>query len=260
MARVGDEVIGVSDVADRMRTTGIGAADALDELIDEALLVDEATKRGLTESAADRRAVERVMVRRMLRDFEADLTPADVPDEDVRADFEQYRDRFQVLERRESWHVLVRDTSEAAKAMSESILREVRAADDPRKVYDRYASGEVETAIEVIAEDLPAITREAGFEEPYKEALFAAQSTGVLQNPVETKYGWHVIVLTEIVPGEVRELEDVEDDIRERLSQKMRFRKVAATVAELEDQGLVEYDDEGIDRLLSTSGVPKRAE
>jgi hypothetical protein len=260
IARVGDEVIGATDVAERMRASGLGPNEALDELIDEALLVDEATKRGLTESDADQRAVERVMVRRMLKDFEAELTPADVREKDVRADFEQHREKFQVPERRASWHVLVRDSSDAARALSESILRDVRSADDPKTVYERYASGEVETEVEVIAEELPPITREAGFEEPFKDALFAAKATGPLESAVETKYGWHVIVLTDIVPGEVRELEDVEDDIRERLSQKMRFRRVAATVAELEGEGLVEYDEDGVDRLLSTAGLPKRAE
>ena len=66
-------------------------------------------------------------------------------------------------------------------------------------------------------------------------------------------------MLTRILPAETRELADVEDDIRERLSQEMRFQRVAGTVRELEEQGLVEYDDEGVDRLLSMSGLPTRA-
>ena len=260
IARAGDEVIGASDVVERMRTSGLDRRAALDQLIDEALLVDEARKRGLGESEIERRAVERAMVRRMLRDFEAELSPDAVPMKDVRDDFETYRARFQVPERRESWHILVRSTSDDAKSMAESILREVKRSSDPKDVYERYANSKTETEFDVIAEELPAITRSAGLEQPYKDALFDANRLGLLDDPVETAYGWHVIVLTEILPGETRTLDDVQEEIRERLSKKMRFQRVVDTVDQLEAQGLVEYDDEGVDRLLSMSGLPTRGE
>ena len=260
VARVGDEVIGASDVAERMRVGGLDPRAALDELIDEVVLVNEARTRGVRASAEERRAIERVMVRRMLADFEAELTPQRVPDEEVRADFETYRDKFQVPERRESWHILVRDSSDAGRRLAETILGKLRGARDPRVLYEHYAGGRDEHELEVIAEELPAISRSAGFEKAYKDALFDAESRGVLDRPVETKYGWHVIVLTDVVPGRTRELSDVEEGIRERLSQKMRFERVVQTVDALRAQGLVEYDDEGVDRLLSMSELPKRSE
>ena len=260
LAKVGDEVVGASDVAELMRSKGLDRRAALDELLDEAVLVHEARERGISESAAQRRAVERVMVRQMLKDFESELTPEKVPREVVETNFNQHREKFQLPERRASWHILVKDSSDAGKRLADSILREARNARDPRDVYERYASGAVETELDVVAEELPAISRAAGFDEPYKDALFFAETRGVLDGPVETKYGWHVIVLTDILPGEDRQLEDVEPEIRERLSQKMRFEKVARTVGALEEQGLVEYDDDGVDRLLSMSGLPTRAE
>jgi hypothetical protein len=108
VARVGDELIGASDVASRMRVSGLDRRSALEELIDEALLVNEARDRGLNGSPAERRAVERVMVRQMLKDFEAELTPESVPADAVRANFDEHRDKLQVPERRASWHILVR--------------------------------------------------------------------------------------------------------------------------------------------------------
>ena len=48
-------------------------------------------------------------------------------------------------------------------------------------------------------------------------------------------------------------------EIRDRLSQKKRFEKLVGTVGSLEAQGLVQYDDAGVERLMSMSGLPTRA-
>lgn len=261
VARVGPQPIGASDVAARMAAEGLDAETALRDLVEEELLVQEAGRRGVILDAETRRTTERLMVRAMLRDFEEDLTPEAIPMQEVEANFESYRERFQVPERRDSWHVLVKDSSEAGRALARSILAEVRATAEPRTIYAKYEEGGApDSEVEVIAEDLPAITREAGIEKPYKDALFGAESTGPLKKVIETSYGWHVIVLTDIVAGKRRSLSEAEDEIRERLSQKKRFEKLAETVRAREAEGLVQYDDEAVDRLLSMTGLPKRAE
>ncbi len=261
VARVGNRPIGASDVAARMAAEGIDAETALEALIEEELLAQEATRRGLTLDAEGERAVERIMVRAMLSDFERTLTPDAVSIEEVEADFVKHRDKLQVPERRRSWHILVKDSSEAGRRMARSILAEVRTADDPKTVYAKYDQRDAASSdAELTVEELPPITRKANIEKPYKDALFAAESTGPLKKPVETSYGWHVIVLTEIVPGETRSLKDVEGEIRARISQKKRFEKLAETVRAREAEGLVEYDDEAVARLLAMRGLPERSE
>lgn len=178
---------------------------------------------------------------------------------EVRADFAEHRDKLQVPERRRSWHILVKDSSEAGRRLAESILREVRRADDPKAVYHRYAGGDgVETELEVSAEELPPMSTKAGIEKPYKDALFGAKSEGPLEEVVGTSYGWHAIMLTEIIPAEKRTVQDVEDEIRKRLSQKKRFEKLVEIVRKLEAEGMVQYDDRGVERLLSMAGLPER--
>lgn len=261
VARVGGQPIGAAEIAARMAAEDLDAGRALDQLVADELLMQEAMRRGLTASAEQRRAVERLMVRAMLRDFEAELTPQSVPDDEVRADFAAHREALQVPERRASWHILVEDTTEAGRARAESILSEVRAARDPRTVYDRYAQPDTtQDGLRIVTEELPLMSQKAAIEKPYKDALFEAESKGPLKELVETSHGWHVIVLTRIVPGQTRTLDDVEEEIRERLSQKKRFEKLAGTVRALEARGLVEYDARGVERLLSMSGLPERAE
>lgn len=261
VARVDGRVVTASEVAARMNADGITAEDALEALIEETLLVAEARRLGLTVTEEDERAIDRLMVRSLLRDIEGEITPESMSRQEVRRDFESHADKLQSPERRRSWHIVVKDRTEAGKALAESILKTVRQADDPRVVYERHAEGrEDDTAIEVEAEELPAITMKARIERPYKEALFAAESPGVVDHLIETSHGWHVIVLEEIVPAERRTLEEAEEEIRERLSQKKRFERVVAIIDGLRAQGLVSYEDQGVERLLSAAGLPERAE
>lgn len=243
-----------------MRKTGVESEVALESLIDERLLLDEARRRGIVESAEDARAVERVMVRSMLRDFESALTPASIPIDEVRADFEEHRERLQVPERRASWHILVEDSEDGGRERASAILAEVLQAAEPKVVYRRYAARQAEAEAGLVAEDLPPIARNGGLEKAYEDALFAAKTKGPLKKLVQTSYGWHVVSVTEILPAETRTLEDVEHEIRERLSQKKRFENLAATLRSLEAERLVRYDDDGVDRLLSMSGLPSRAD
>jgi len=261
VARVGGLSIGVAEVESRMAAEQVSAEAALEQLVDEALLVQQAERLGFTEDRSDERRIERLMVRTMLHDLEEKATPESISEEEVREVYALHADKFRDPERRRSWHILVEDESKTAEAVAESILREIREAADPRAVFDRYENGELDDSdFDVRAENLPAITEKAKIEKPYKDALFAAKSEGPLKNVVKTSYGWHAIVLTEILPEEVRSVGEAEDEIREQVSQQKRLSQIVAIVQGLEGQGLVRYDQRGVDRLLSMPGLPERAE
>jgi parvulin-like peptidyl-prolyl isomerase len=261
VARIGGHSIGVLEVEDRMAAAEVGAEAALDRIIDEVLLVQEAERLGLSEDREDERSVERLMVRTMLHDLEKESTPESVSGEELQKAYDLHTSSFRVPERRRSWHILVEEQSEAAEALAESILRELQQASDPRNVYERYEDGGLKgLTLEVTAEDLPAMSKTANLKKSYKDALFAAESEGPLKKAVKTSYGWHAIVLAEILPEEVRTIDEVEGEIRKQVSQTKRLAKIVTIVQSLEGQGLVHYDERGVDLLLSMSGLPERAE
>lgn len=261
LARVGNRSIGAMEVESRAMVDGLDARTALQNLIDEELLLQEAATLGFTEGRDAERSVERLMVRAMLHDLEKENTPETVTTEELRADYALHHEKFLIPERRRSWHILVKDDSDAGRVRAESILRELRQSPDPREVYDRYAAAEGEgSEAELSAEDLPAIVRQASIEKSYKNAIFEAKSVGPLKKAVKTSYGWHAIVVAEIKPEEQRSLEDVEEDARERLSQRNRLEKLVEIVDRLRAEGMVVYDEEVVERLLSMSGLPERAE
>ena len=261
VAKVGGRDIGAADVRKRMTLDGVSARAAIDSIVEEELLLQGAQRAGLSEDPEAARRVDRTMVRALLHDLEKENTPEGLPDEQVREDFERNREGFQVLERRGSWHVLVKADTEEAREVAASILAEARNADDPREVFDRYADGAADHLdLPVVVEDLPAMTMKAQIEKPYKDALFKAKTLGPLKEPILTSYGWHAIVVTGIQPGEVHTFADVEDEIRERLSRKQRFEKLAEIVQRLEGEGLLEYDEVLVERLMTVQELPKRVE
>ena len=261
VARVGKGSIGAADVRSLMRTEGIGAEAAVQQLVDEEILTQEAARLGFVVDGEGELGVERLMVRALLHDLEEKNTAESVSDEELREDYARYQDRFITPERRRSWHILVKDSGEEAKALASSILRDLRSAKDPRSVFERYEDGDPEgSEIEVLAEDLPAVPRNAGLKKPYKNALFEAKSEGPVSDVVRTSYGWHAIVVAEILPEERRSPADVEEESRDRISQAKRITEIVRIVKALQAEGLGKYNDEGVARLLSMAGLPERAD
>jgi hypothetical protein len=201
------------------------------------------------------------MVRAMLHDLEEEATPESVTEEELQEDYERYLDKYRIPELRRSWHLLVKDPSEKGRARAASILRELRQADDPRAVFERYEAREPEEGeIEVVAEDLPAWPRKSALERPFSEALFEAKAEGLLKDLVETSYGWHAIFLAEIQPEKVTSRADVEEETRNRISQAKRLTGVVRIVQALNAEGLVSYDEAGVERLLAMEGLPERGD
>jgi len=261
VARVGGRSIGTEEVEDLASADAILPEAALQRLIDEEVLAQEAERLGFALEREGERAIERLMVRAMLHDMEKENTPESISQEELREDYALHEDKFQIPERRRSWHILVRDEGAEAEALAGSILRELQQAKDPHSVFERYADGAPKgIQLEVLVEELPPVTRDAALEKSYKDGVFGAKSEGPLKNPVETSYGWHAIVVAEILPAEQRSMADVEEASRFRISQGKRTALLVQTVQALKAEGLVRYDQDGVARLLSRPGLPERAD
>lgn len=261
VAHVGGRSIGAAEVEALAGADAISPESALERLIDQELLTQEAERLGFGLERDGERTIERMMVRSMLHDMEKENTPESISEEELREDYARHEDKFRISERRQTWHILVKAKGDGAEALAASILRELQQARDPHTVFDRYADGAPEgVELEVLAEELPPVTKQAGLKKPYKDAIFSAKSEGPLKNLVETSYGWHAIVVTKILPAEQRSIADVEEASRHRISQGKRTAMLVRTVQALEAEGLVQYNEEGVQRLLSSPGLPERAD
>lgn len=158
----------------------------------------------ISEEELERRLRDRVIQTRISDEF-----AEDVSDEEVRAAFEadpqgQYGEQVEVR------HILTETEEEAQQAI------------------DRISSGEdFATVAQEMSQD-PG-SAESGGElglvargstvEPFEEAAFNAE-VGELVGPVESEFGFHVIEVTDRVPGPA--FEDVEAEIRAQLQGPQR--------------------------------------
>ena len=261
VARVADHAIMAEDVRSRAEVDGVKTEEAVNVLVDEALLHEAAERGGLGVDPGLARRADRMMVRALLRDLEKENTPDSVPMAEVQADFAEIEDRLQVPERRASWHVLVPADSAGARERAASILAATRRAPDPREIFERYEKPDpAGTEPAIRAEELPPIDAATGVEKPYKDALFAAKALGPLAEPVQTSYGWHAIVLTEILPGERPTMADVEPEIRERVAARRRYETMLALTQGLDAQDVVRYNEAVVERLMTAEELPKRGQ
>jgi peptidyl-prolyl cis-trans isomerase C len=63
----------------------------------------------------------------------------------------------------------------------------------------------------------------------FEHVLFGLQSTGILREPVKTRYGFHVVALDQRIPGRRLPFDAVRDRVAERLQ------------ASVEEQALRQY-------------------
>jgi peptidyl-prolyl cis-trans isomerase D len=134
----------------------------------------------------------------------------EVPEADIAAAYEQRRASFETPERRTVEQVLVGDEA-AARRVFEELSAEPEMPFAALAARAEAAGGQ--------ATQLGALDR-AGLPVPeLAEAAFSA-APGSVSAPVRSPFGWHVLRVTGIEPGQSRPLESVRDELRAALAQE----------------------------------------
>jgi len=246
--------IRIADIEAVVRRSSLSPREALERLQSELLLMGEAERRGVSGAAIEETAV-RARVQALL-DAEAAANVA--TDDEVRAAYE--RDpRFHKLERRASIHVLAR-VKRTAKREELEAARAVAAAAVPdlerlsfEELSARY-SGKI-GSVAVKAEKLLPYDRNAQLAPEYREALFSLEAQGVVREPVQTNFGWHVIRVTEILPEEHTPYEEAAPALREEISLKKQADAVKHLLEDLRRAHLVEVTNDVDDKLAVVDGA-----
>jgi hypothetical protein len=207
------------------------------------------------EDATKRAAVQALIAARI----EADISPASIPAGEVASRLAQERHRFRRPERRRASHLLARVPSDAppevwaaAERFIRSAIDRMRAAVDPieeaRLIAREASEGR---SFRAQFEELPAVGRDEGLVADILEVMFRASELGVIAEPVRTRYGWHALVLQEIVPAWEAPPEEAEATIRNELCMEHRARRLDEIVAEASRRFPVQVDESAVRRLLT---------
>ena len=158
-----------------------------------------------------------------------------VTEEELRAYYEEHAADYQAPEQRRARHILIRvapDASEEevakARARAEALLEELRGGADFAELARKHSQD-------------PGSARQGGdlgffgpgvMDPAFEQAVFALKAPGEVAGPVRTPFGFHLVQLVEVRPGETRPFEAV----REEIARRLRREKAARRFFDLSEQ------------------------
>jgi peptidyl-prolyl cis-trans isomerase D len=155
----------------------------------------------------------------------------------VRAWYDTHKDQFALrAEKRRARHILT-----LAKAEAEALLAELKQ--NPERFADLAKSKSTDPGSAQEGGDLGYFDRE-GMVKPFSDAAFALK-VGEISDVVETEFGFHIIYLVDIKPGQYRSFAearaDVEAELR-RLKREGEMQRFAENSEKFADLVYAQFD------------------
>ncbi len=197
--------------------------------------------RGLEPSAADLEQYhkakadqfmvpEQASVQYLVLEAQALSRSIQVSEADLKAFYEQNRQKLAGQEERRASHILINAPKgaaaaerEAAKARASELLAQARKAPDSFAALARKHSQDSGSAER--GGDLDFFARGA-MVKPFEDAVFAL-AKGQISELVETEFGFHIIRLTEVRAPRQRSFEDMKDELTVEVRKQLLPKKFA---------------------------------
>jgi peptidyl-prolyl cis-trans isomerase D len=202
---------------------------------DDSELATEAVDTYFEEHIEDFRLPERRSVDYLLVDTNAISAGLTLSDEEVRAYFDQNSDQYETEEQVRARQIMLQITDDRP---AEQALSELQA------VAARIAAGEDFAELAKEISDDPMSKDQGGdlglfgrgqYLEEIESAAFSAQA-GETVGPIQSAFGYHLIQVTEHLPGGLPAFEDMEDSLRRRLLSERARESADAKGAELAER------------------------
>jgi len=242
LARVGDSEIKIKDVdavistldpqQQMMFSTQYGRAKVLEELINKELFYRYAEEEKIEENELFIKDLENVkrslMTNHALRLLLKDVT---VTEEEVKAYYEENKDKFVEPEQVRASHILVESEDMAIEILAELEGNELTFAEAAKK-YSTCPSKEQ-------SGDLGLFSRGQMVPE-FENAAFGLE-VGQISEPVKTQYGWHIIKVFEKKPAVQKSLDEVRGTLYEQMTSDKRYKLYNDTLESLRGKYPIEY-------------------
>ncbi len=267
VARVGPVEITLAELQRRVDAEAPGAspAEVLDRLIAWEVLAQEAARRGFVQDHEVRTESRRAMVRVLLEEsFEPDTTtdkvPAETLEEAFRSNYWYFNNPdtvsashllFKVKKRapEETWEARRR---EAEQARSRLVAVPLKDKEDFRQRSEALASDHADLNLA----DLGAFAHKGRFVKPFSDAAFAL-GDGELSQPVRTQYGWHLIYRYAFKPARSVTMDDVRDEVMERVWPEWRRYRFYRYLEEAKSRARIETFPNRLETLDATQPSPQ---
>jgi hypothetical protein len=277
LATVGDKVITLGDYAatlermdqfERLRyQSPERRKQLLDEMIKVELLAGEARRLGLHEQPETKERIRQILREEVLKKMRFNLpSPAEIPERDVRAHYDEHRAEFQEPERRRVAAIVMSDRGEAARVLEQA--KKAKPAEWGRLVRE-HSIGEkpappgaaaLELAGDLGIVSAPGDARGANprVPEPVRKAVFAiAELGGVHGELVEHETKFYVLRMTGKTEARSRSFAEAERTIRVAILQKKLEQAQQKLEQELRQRFPVQIDDKALAKVKVPALEPK---
>ncbi len=172
------------------------------------------------------------------------LKGVSVTDDEARADFESHKAEWTTPERRRVAHILVKTKEEALK---------VRKRLDAGESFAELTRKEsIDTQTKTIAGDLGWITKK---DVPPTFTAVLTLKASQLTDPVESKFGWHIIKLTAIEPPKPMEFAEAKEQMKKSLLERKKTEKRAEWVAKLHAAAKIKIDEKSLHEFAKANAI-----
>lgn len=253
---VGETPISEAAIAQEMQyhraiTPERSRADAARALVVRELLRLEVLRLGLSDEvqAAGEETQEEASIRFLLEREIEDRVPSE---EDCRRYYAQNRERFRAPDRIRVRHILLGAAADdvtgriRASAEGERLIGELKS--NPVLFAD-FASRYSDCPSKEQGGDLGWLQR--GQTTPEFDRQIFRLHPGIPAFPVESRWGYHVISIDEVDPGQALEFEQVRGKISDYLELQVRQRELQHYLLELKEQ----HDVRGLDEIEALAEV-----
>jgi peptidyl-prolyl cis-trans isomerase D len=160
-------------------------------------------------------------IRLQHEDLLDEIAPAS--EEELRADYDSRRGDFQVPERRRLEQIMLEDSASAEQALS--------------RLKQGFAFEEVAREIGVTPIDLGELSEEdLTLQTPAMAEAAFALGLGDVSEPVESDFGWHLLRVNEIFPGQDPNFEAVRDELAQDQLMRGAVDAMIAVANQLDDE------------------------
>ena len=201
-------------------------------------LLAGAARQGINEADAQEQIRRRLGLEKLI---EAELgDEAIITDEAAKKHYDENTERFSTPEQVRASHILIKSGmaeggKAAAKAKIEDILKQAREGADFAELAKTYTEdrGSKKTGGEY--------TFPRGRMVPEFEEMAFSMEVGQISDPVETKFGYHIIKLHEKIPPKTTSFEEARERIKENLLNRKKSEFFRTFQQTLKDEATIEY-------------------
>ncbi len=211
------------------------------------------------------RSEPQVHLQYLFFDYDDDAAKLDISEDELKAKYEADKSSYEIPEKRHARHILFKvaatDSDELRaekKKKAEEVLALARKGDDFATLAKEYSEGPTKER----GGDLGIFSR-GRMVPAFDEAVFSMDS-GEVKGPIETRFGYHIIKVEEIIPATTRSFEEVQGNLaasmKKQKAKGMSFKRGTKTYEDIMRTGsLAKYAQLDKEPVHTTDFFPRSA-